>query len=124
MDVDQDPDSIAALAELAEIFGELVDTACAGQEAELPAERIVATAGRCLRRSQAAALVVLDDRGGSTVAATTDLGDRIARIRAETGQGPSFDVVECNDLVICDDLTSDERWPEFGRRVTAETGIR
>jgi hypothetical protein len=121
---DADPDEFAALAELAEIFGELVDALHRGQPAELSPDRIVQIAVRCVPRSRSAGLVVVDARGPVTVAATDDVGKSIDRIRSETGQGPALDILETNDLVVCDELPGDERWPDFGRRATDETGIR
>jgi len=118
------PDEFAALAELAEIFGELVEALYQGQSAQLSPDRIVQVALRCVPRSRSTGIVVVDDRGPVTVAATDDVGERIDRIRTETGQGPALDILESNDLIVCDDLPVDERWPEYGTRVTEETGIR
>ncbi len=118
------PDEFAALAELAEIFGELVEAFYHGQQAQLSPDRIVEVALRCVPRSRSTGLVMVDDRGPITVAATDDVGERIDRIRRETGQGPALDILDSNDLVVCDDLPDDERWPDYGTRVTEETGIR
>jgi hypothetical protein len=121
---DSNPDEFAALAELSEIFGELVETLHQGQPADLTPQRIVDTALHCVPRSRSCALVIVDDDGLSTVAATDGIGDEIARIRDGTGEGPTLDILETNDLVACDDLPDDERWPEFGRQATDRTGVR
>jgi hypothetical protein len=124
VELDRHPDEFAALAELAEIFSELVEIFYAAEHADLSPERIVEIAARCMPRSQAVALVMSEDGSTSVVASTNGIGERISRIRSEVAEGPSIDVLETNDLVVCDDLTDDERWPEFGRRVVAETGVR
>jgi hypothetical protein len=120
---DSNPDEFAALAELAEIFGELVETLHQGQPAELTAQRIVDIALRCVPRSRSCALVIVDD-DLATVAATDGVGDEFARIRESTGEGPTLDILETNDLIACDDLPDDQRWPEFGRQATDRTGVR
>lgn len=45
-------------------------------------------------------------------------------IQYQMSSGPCVDAVLDGDQFISDDLTTSERWPEFGRRAVEETGIR
>ncbi|HEX3824320.1 MAG TPA: GAF and ANTAR domain-containing protein [Mycobacteriales bacterium] len=59
-----------------------------------------------------------------TVAATDDLSVQVDRIQYELGSGPCVDAVVEDTVFRSDDLRSDPRWPQFGRRAVAETQVR
>lgn len=113
-----------ALAELAEVFTDLVAALQCGDDRALPPSRIVDLGIRCMPRAQHVAITAHVDGRLRDVAASSEVPARIDRIRAETGEGPAFDLVETNDLVLTDDLMDEPRWPAFGRRTVEETGIR
>ena len=117
-------EDFAALAELAEAFNALVHALHDGDLVVLSPVRIVEVAAQCMQRSQHAALTVLDHGHVRNVAATSDVPGLIDRIRGDTDQGPTLDVLDINDLVVSDDLVEDPRWPVFGARVTDATSIR
>lgn len=114
----------AALAELAEAFNELVQALHDGDPVVLSPVRIVEVAAHCMPRSQDAALTVIDHGHVRNIAATSDVPSMVDRIRDDTEQGPTLDVLDINDLVVSGDLVADPRWPLFGARVTAATSIR
>lgn len=59
-----------------------------------------------------------------TVAPTDERAEQADRIQYDLRSGPCVDAT-CEDTVYQpDDLLADERWPEFGRRVHAEVGVR
>ncbi|MCW2539540.1 MAG: hypothetical protein JWN95_1265 [Frankiales bacterium] len=64
-------------------------------------------------------------RGGrfATVAATGDLPERVDAIQYELGSGPSVDAVVQQTVFNVADLSTEGRWPEFGRRAVTETGV-
>lgn len=114
----------AALAELAEMFTALVQAIHCGDPARFTAARIVEVAARCVPASKAAELMVLEHGRPRTVAAAGSLAEDVAHARLHTGEGPSLDVLDANDLVTTGDLTADERWPEFARQVTRTSRVR
>lgn len=79
------------------------------------------------------AAISLIHRAGtvSSVAATADVAYRVDQIQYETGQRPCLDalrdhvVLNLDDIAHenLDDIAHEQRWPEFVRRATAETGI-
>lgn len=126
MPIRDDDEHIAdfqGLAELAEAFTELVAALCAPARSALTPTQVVDLAVRCMPRAQHAALVALVEGDVQNLAATGDLPAAIDRIRAETGEGPAFDLIEGNDLIVVDHLQEDPRWPTYGRRTVEETGI-
>lgn len=122
-DQERAPD-FAALAELAEGFNALVQALQDGDRVVLTPARIVEVAASCMPRSQHATLTVIDHGHARNIATTSDVPMLVDHIRQDTGQGPTLDVLETNDLVMSGDLIDDPRWPQFGARVTEATSIR
>src|SRR5919199_611365 len=100
-----------ALAELADVFTDLVSALRCGEASRLTPSGIVELALRCMPRAQHAAITAHVDGQLRNMAASSELPAQIDRIRRETGEGPAFDLVEANDLVVTDDLNTDPRWP-------------
>jgi hypothetical protein len=121
---DEHAPDFRALAELADMFMVLVAALREGRTEDLTPEGVVALAGRCMPRAQHVAILAHVDGRPRDVAASSGLPGRIDRIRAQTREGPSLDVLETNDVVISGDLAGDPRWPSFGHRVVYETNIR
>lgn len=64
-------------------------------------------------------------RGGrfSTRAATDDRVNQVDRIQYELGTGPCVDAIAEDTTFTVSDLRADPRWPAFGPRAFADTGI-
>lgn len=60
----------------------------------------------------------------TTVAATDDLALRVDDIQYQLNSGPCVDAMVKDDIFRTADLTCDSRWPEFGPRAAADTGVR
>lgn len=121
---DGSPEDFAAIVELAEHFGALVDALHGGTQTGLDPKRIVALAKRSMPGSHEVGIVAWRDGRLRTVASTSSVLERLDEIRVETGEGPALDAIDGNDLVISGDVAEDPRWPEFGSRATDRTGIR
>ena len=65
-------------------------------------------------------------RGGrfETPAASDSIGPAVDRIQYETGEGPCVDAIRTHETLQLDDLSADDRWPEFTARLIAETDVR
>ena len=50
---------------------------------------------------------------------TSELPERVDALQAEVGEGPCLDAVFRERLVRVDDLSSEQRWPQFARRASA-----
>lgn len=82
--------------------------------------------GLCLRvvpGAEAAGITCVSSDGYESVAATSDLAERVDQIQFEVGSGPCIDAAVEETVYRTDDLRSDPRWPEFGRRAAEETGV-
>lgn len=113
-----------AIAELAEAFTEMVRLLTNDQTAAVDAPTIVEFAQRSMPLAQHTGLVLLERGVARTVAATSDIPEKLDRIREDLGEGPALDVLEINDLVMSEDLASDPRWPSFGPRAHEKLGVR
>lgn len=65
-------------------------------------------------------------RGGrfTTPAASHGEAERADRLQYEVGSGPCVDAVIEDSVYRTGDVTADARWPEWGRRVSREVGVR
>ena len=59
-----------------------------------------------------------------TVAATDDIARRADAIQYAVGSGPCLDAIVDDTLYRPRDLRHDDRWPEYGERVSRELGMR
>jgi len=126
--VDTDPedraDEFHAIAELAEAFTALVEVLTQQRRVGLTPEALVGFGQQTMPRAQHTGLVLHEHGVEHTVAASSDVPERLDRLRAELGEGPALDVLETNDMVVSGDLGSDPRWPVFGPRALAELDVR
>jgi ANTAR domain/GAF domain len=58
-----------------------------------------------------------------TVAQTSDVPLKVDMIQYELGYGPCIDAILDNTTYISGDLTSEQRWPDFGQRAVDEAGV-
>jgi GAF domain-containing protein len=61
--------------------------------------------------------------GIDTPAASDEQLRQIDEYQYEIGEGPCYDAMRRTDVVTSADLSTDERWPRFGGRISAEMGI-
>lgn len=118
------PEDFRALAQLAEVLGDLVETLTRGRSGSLSAQAMVDFAHRCMPRTQHTGLLLRDRNGTRTVATVGHVPARLDDIREAVGEGPALDVLHINDYLVSGDLADDPRWPRFGARVVDELGVR
>jgi len=110
-------DDFLALAEIAEVFTQLVSAVTAAETTTMSLDQLVDLAVRCTPRARGAVVIALVDGVTRTLATSSRSGELLGRAVAATEQGPSIDVIEANDVVLSDDLTSDPRWPLLGEHL-------
>lgn len=64
------------------------------------------------------------NRPPEPVAFSGEYAQQIDKLQRELKEGPGFEALESNELVICDDVLEDRRWSKFGERCATEIGIR
>lgn len=116
------PDAADRLRQVAEDFerlGQQIGASRATDRFEavtrLAVERVPATV--------AASITRLSHNHFVSTAATHELAERADHIQYELGSGPCIDAILDNALYQPQDLATDDRWPEYGRRVVAELGL-
>lgn len=88
------------------------------------AEEIVAATMELLPQASGAAVTLVHhNRRVETAAASGDLAREGDRLQYELGEGPCLRAAREEELVFVPDLEADDRWPQWGPRVTA-LGVR
>lgn len=91
----------------------------------LTPKRLVHLAARALPHVSGCALTIASAQGRPrTLASSAQIGVIVDAIQYETRQGPCLEALDSDELVLVNDLTTDERWPVFSRRCVAETPVR
>jgi len=72
---------------------------------------------------EAGVSIVRQRRSVSTPSATGPQARRADELQYELDQGPCLDAIWDAPVVDCPDITADPRWPVWGERVAAETGL-
>lgn len=112
-------DDLVRLAEAMELVA-----VRASLDRQAPLTALVTATVERLPLAQAASLTVLRSGRFTTEAATGEDAERADALQYEVGSGPCVDAVLDDHVYVTDDVEHDERWPEWGRRAYAETGLR
>jgi len=109
---------------LAETFVTLADTLVDDYDVVDLMQRLVDVSVSLLG-AQAAGLLLIDQRGGLTVVASSSEESRLLEVfQLQTNQGPCLDCVAAAAAVSCGDLMAEtHRWPMFAQ-AAAEAGFR
>jgi len=86
-------------------------------------DAVTNTALRRVVGADAASITTLEDRRFRTVSASDDAAVRADVIQYELGSGPCVDSVRHDTCYRPTDLRDDDRWPEYGARVSSEVGF-
>jgi GAF domain-containing protein len=113
-----------AVHRLVDLFDELGPEISAAGNPDAALEAITTRSLKLVPGAEAAGVTRAKDAGFETVGATSDLGRRVDAIQYELGTGPCVAAALTASVFRADDLSTDERWPEFGRRAADETGVR
>ena len=71
-----------------------------------------------------AGMSIVNPFGIDTPAGSGEVLKRLDGLQFELEEGPCFDALRLQEVVLARDLASDERWPTWGPRVVKELGIR
>jgi hypothetical protein len=93
-------------------------------EGGAPLQALVEATTDHIPQASSASITVL--RGGRfrSEASTGAIAPRADALQYEIGSGPCVDAVLDDNVYVTGDVTRDERWPEWGARANAETGVR
>lgn len=111
-------------AETADVFGELARSLAAEGDLDAVLARLAGLAVVLIDGADHCGLTVVEGREVRTEGASDDVPCLVDRIQYETGQGPCLDAMRDHEVFEADDVATDPRWPEFGRRAADETPVR
>jgi len=109
--------------QLAGLFSELGRELLTEHTLEGTLELISERAVKLVPAAQHAAISRGRDGRFETVGSTSELPLKVDQIQYELGSGPCVDAARNAEIYRAGDLSTDRRWPEFGRRAAAEHGI-
>ena len=112
-------DDSAIAARLARISAEL---AANPQEEPTPL-RICERALEIVRACDHCSITVRRKRQLETLAATSELADRLSTLQSDLGEGPCLEALDEREYYLSHDLAEDPRWPKWGP-AAAEGGVR
>ena len=115
-------DVAAHLRRVAEDFERLGDELSRSPQSN-PFEAVLKLAVERIPAARAASITTFTHERFVTAAATDDVARHADGIQYELGSGPCLDAIVDQAIYQPDDLETDERWPEYGRRVAAELGL-
>ena len=114
------PDHLRRVAEDFERLGQqLLQSAQAN-----PFEAVTQLAMERVPHAAAASITTVRHGSFVTASATDEMARRADAIQYELGSGPCIDAIVDQTIYQPKDLGSDDRWPEYGRLVEAELGLR
>jgi len=76
-------------------------------------QKIVDLAERAVEGCEAAGIMLVDEGVPSTMAASTELAERVDRMQVDSGEGPCLDACRESRTIYAVDLLDDDRWPTF-----------
>ena len=112
------------LRALVTTFGELRDDLASVHGAKDALDAVTRVAVSRVPGAESASITVKEDTSFSTRAATDDLAVQADKIQYDVGSGPCIDAILEDTVYHPGDLAHDTRWPEYGRRVSEEIGVR
>lgn len=116
------PDGSTDLRELADAMRSLADRVSDAEGSEA-LDELVQVATEQVPAAQWASLTVLRDHRFTTEATTHEAAVQADLLQYDLGSGPCVDAVRDDSVYVTGDVASDERWPEWGRRVHSELGV-
>jgi hypothetical protein len=110
-----------SLRAVAVMFTELGERLAAAKTARV-FDALVETAVHRIPGADAASITTLRRGKFTTIGATHDRARSADALQYDLGSGPCVDAILDEALYNPDDLRHDDRWPEYGRRASAQLG--
>lgn len=107
---------------LAEAFAALARTLAVEGSVQATLDRLVDLAVTTISGCDHAAITVVSGKTFETAASTDDIARQVDAIQYQSGEGPCLDAIRQHDVFSTEDLSQEQRWPNFARRAAAETG--
>jgi transcriptional regulator with GAF, ATPase, and Fis domain len=109
--------------ELAERFATIGRDLLAADGVSETLDVVVHLATSTIKGCDHAAVSLITGRRITTQASTGDIPEKVDAIQLETDQGPCLDAIRTHEIYATDDLTREDRWPEFATRAARVTGV-
>ena len=108
---------------LAALHQRLAGVVLVGRELPEVLTEIVTIARGALAGAEASSITLIRDERAFTAAYDGQLAMDADELQYQLGHGPCMDAGRAGSLFVVDDMTTDERWPDYAR-YAAERGVR
>jgi GAF domain-containing protein len=85
--------------------------------------RLAETAAGLISGPASCGVTVIRPDGVTTAASSSGLPELLAKVQYETGDGPCMTAIRHREILVCQDLDREERWPGWTERAR-EQGVR
>ena len=109
--------------DLATYFARMAQQLSGVRSVEDTLKLLVTTAVELIDGCDHASISYLDQKVLRSASSNDDIGPTLDALQTETQEGPCMDTIRDGGLLVTGDLRSDERWPEYGPRAAAATGV-
>ena len=109
--------------DLAEGFAEVARALRAERSVQATLDRIVHLAVDTIDGCDHACVSLVRRDGITTPAANDEVGPKVDDIQYEASEGPCLDAIREHAVFVTDDLSQEDRWPNFSKRVAEATGV-
>ncbi|MBM9469116.1 GAF and ANTAR domain-containing protein [Nakamurella leprariae] len=113
----------SADAGLAQRLSDLARSLEAEPDLDETLQRIVRAAVDNIPGAAHAGVMLIEKRTITTPAGSSDLVERVDQAQYDTDQGPCLDAIRDDATVRVEDMSAEQRWPQFAQRA-AELGVR
>jgi len=110
--------------QLAETFAEIARALLSEPTLGGTLSRISSLAVETIDGCDHAGISLVRGRNITTEGASDDVPERVDAIQYEVNDGPCVRAIRDHEVLQSDDLSREDRWPEFARRAAAETGVQ
>ncbi len=110
--------------ELSQTFAEIAQALLCEDTVEATLQRIAELAVETIEHCDFAGMTLVRGRLMTTPASTTQIPTQVDAIQLDTGEGPCLDAIREHEVFHTDDLSLEERWPNFARRAVEMTQVR
>jgi transcriptional regulator with GAF, ATPase, and Fis domain len=110
--------------DLAQVLAEVARSLLAETSLKATLNRICELAVATIDGCDHAGVSLVEGRTISTQGSSDDVATRVDAIQYETGEGPCLDAIRDHEVVVTDDLATEERWPDFASRTVVDVGAR
>ncbi len=110
--------------ELAETLAEVARTLAAESDYEATLDKICELVIDTVDGCQHAGVSIIEGTSVKSLAASDDVPRQVDAVQDEVQEGPCVDAIRKEDIFLTGALNDEDRWPNFSRRASEDSGVQ